>query len=121
MSETVTAVPEIFSVAIHLSYQPNQKVHVVAELYRHSGDRRFLLDTQVYKNSANKKDVPLWLAGCLSASVGALTAPTKGRDLSVDPDSYQGSQIGVVDFVWQASHGGRNSVKLSADFWVTLV
>lgn len=132
MSETVTAVPETFSVTLNISYNPATKLHVVADLYRHTAERKFLVDTKVYKTSASAATCSADLDCNLIKVIGDLTAPTTGCDLKVshkhrffkDRDIFENDEYGyheVVNLLWLASHGGRNSVALCLEYWVEMV
>lgn len=124
MSETVTAVPELFSVTINIAYSHHQKVHVVAELFRHGPNRKFMIDTQVAKTAASS-DLLRDVGSCLTRAVGALTAPATGFDSRVSGDTpiFHGgaSCRSIAELIWHTSHGGRNSTALCVEMWVVMV
>lgn len=127
MSETVTAVPEIFSVAIHINYVPNVKVHLVAELFRHAGDRKYHVDTQVHKMGGVSRgcfDLTETVESCYTNAVGALTAPTTGRDLRVKAVDITNDEYGyneLANLVYMVSRRGRNSTTVTVEMWVEMI
>lgn len=121
MSKTVTAVPELFSVTFHFSFDPSSKMHVVAELFRHTQYRKYLVDVQVCKYSVVPGCFANLVGQCFSTVSRALTSPTSGPDLRMDESSSDALIVSLSDLVWHASHRGRNSAKLSLERWVVMV